>query len=147
VNVQLKLLKLYITATMRYLATLLVTLLLAVPAISVELFRYRYRAEDGGEFEYICEADEQNVPKTVSEEKAAEIAADWVTVFYHVQAGVIESQEFLTSPISHWLFCFSDTLQGSMQRMLSSYCFPTGWLFSRKSRNGFNCRSGFPRRG
>jgi hypothetical protein len=90
VNVQLKLLKLYITATMRYLATLLVTLLLAVPAISVELFRYRYRAEDGGEFEYICEADEQNVPKTVSEEKAAEIAADWVTVFYHVQAGVIE---------------------------------------------------------
>jgi hypothetical protein len=73
VNVQLKLLKLYITATMRYLATLLVTLLLAVPAISVELFRYRYRAEDGGEFEYICEADEQNVPKTVSEGKAAEI--------------------------------------------------------------------------
>ena len=59
-NVQLKLLKLYITATMRYLATLLVTLLLAVPAISVELFRYRYRAEDGGEFEYIFEADEQS---------------------------------------------------------------------------------------
>ena len=76
VNVQLKLLKLYITATMRYLATLLVTLLLAVPPISVELVRYRYRAEDGGEFEYICEADEQNVPKTVSQEKAAEIAAD-----------------------------------------------------------------------
>jgi hypothetical protein len=36
VNVQLKLLKLYITATMRYLARLLLTLLLAVPAISVE---------------------------------------------------------------------------------------------------------------
>jgi len=132
VNVQLKLLKLYITATMRYLATLLVTLLLAVPAISVELFRYRYRAEDGGEFEYICEADEQNVPKTVSEEKAAEIAADWVTVFYHVQAGVIESQEFLTSPIPHWLFCFSDTLQGSMQRMLFVVLLPNGMVVQPK---------------
>ena len=129
-NVQLKLLKLYITATMRYLATLLVTLLLAVPAISVELFRYR--AEYGGEFEYICEADEQNLPKTVSEEKAAEIAADWVTVFYHVQAGVIESQEFLTSPISHWLFCFSDTLQGSMQRMLFVVLLPNGMVVQPK---------------
>ena len=89
---------------MRYLATVLVTLLLAVPAISVELFRYRYRAEDGGEFEYIFEADEQNVPKTASQEKVAEIAADWVTVFYHVQAGVMETQEFITSPIPHWLF-------------------------------------------
>jgi hypothetical protein len=38
--------------------------------------------------------------------EAAEIAADWVTVFYHVQAGVIETQEFLKSPIPHWLFCF-----------------------------------------
>ena len=146
-NVQLKLLKLYITATMRYLATLLVTLLLAVPAISVELLRYRYRAEDGGEFEYICEADEQNVPKTVSEEKAAEIAADWVTVFYHVQAGVIESQEFLTSPISHWLSVSRTRFRARCNECFSSYCFPTGWLFSRKSRNGFNCRSGFPRRG
>ena len=59
-----------------------------------------------GEFEYIFEADEQNVPKTVSQEKAADIAADWVTVFYHVQAGVIETQEFITSPIPHWLFLF-----------------------------------------
>jgi len=32
-------------------------------------------------FEYIFETDEQNGPKAVSQEKAVEIAADWVTVF------------------------------------------------------------------
>ena len=33
---------------MRYLATGLVTLLLSLPALSVELFRYRGAAKDGG---------------------------------------------------------------------------------------------------
>ena len=55
-----------------------------------------------------------------------------VTVFYHVQAGVIESQEFLTSPIPHWLFCFSDTLQGSMQRMLFVVLLPNGMVVQPK---------------
>ena len=45
------------------------------------------------------ENDEQSAPKTVSDQKAAEIAADWVTSFYHVQVGAIESQEFRTRPI------------------------------------------------
>ena len=39
------------------LATILITLLLAVPAISVELFRYRGAAKDGGTLEYVFEAD------------------------------------------------------------------------------------------
>ena len=56
---------------MRYLATILITLLLATPAMSVELFRYRGAAMDGGTLEYIFETDEQDVPKTVSKEKAA----------------------------------------------------------------------------
>ena len=43
--------------------------------------RPRDRVEDGGQFEYIFETDEQNGPKAVSQEKAVEIAADWVTVF------------------------------------------------------------------
>ena len=46
----------------------------------VELFRYRGAANDGGTLEYIFESDE-HVPKTVSKEKAAEIAADFVTTF------------------------------------------------------------------
>ena len=38
---------------MRYLATILITLLLATPAMSVELFRYRGAAMDDGTLEYI----------------------------------------------------------------------------------------------
>ena len=38
---------------------------------------------DGGTLEYIFETDEQDVPKTVSKEKAAEIAADFMTTFDH----------------------------------------------------------------
>jgi hypothetical protein len=81
---------------MPYLASILLTLLLAVPAMSVELFRYRGAAKDGGTLEYVFESDEQDVPKTVSKEKAAEIAADFVTTFYHAQIGALETQEFRT---------------------------------------------------
>ena len=42
---------------MRYLATILITLLLAVPAMSVELFRYRGAAKDVGTLEYVFEAE------------------------------------------------------------------------------------------
>jgi hypothetical protein len=41
---------------MRYLATGLVTILLLLPALSVELFRYRGAAKDGGTLEYVFEA-------------------------------------------------------------------------------------------
>ena len=73
----------------RYLATILITLLLAIPAMPVELFRYRGAANDGGTLEYILESDEQDVPKTVSKAKAAESAADFVTTFYHAQIGAL----------------------------------------------------------
>jgi hypothetical protein len=46
---------------MRYLATGLVTILLLLPALSVELFRYRGAAKDGGTLEYVFEAGEQNL--------------------------------------------------------------------------------------
>ena len=55
---------------MAFVATILITLSLAVPAMSVELFRYRGAAMDGGTLEYIFETDEQDVPKTVSKEKS-----------------------------------------------------------------------------
>src|SRR3984893_5641068 len=63
----------------RYLATglVLVLFLLSLPALSVELFRYRGAAKDGGTLEYVFEAGEQNSPDAVTKEKAAEIAADF----------------------------------------------------------------------
>ena len=82
---------------------ILTTLLLATPAMSVELFRYRGAAMDGGTLEYIFETDEQDFPKTISKEKAAEIAADFVTTFYHAQIGALETQEFRTQPVPFWL--------------------------------------------
>ena len=49
---------------MPYFATILITFLLAVPAMSLELFRYRGAAMDGGTLEYIFETDEQDVART-----------------------------------------------------------------------------------
>ena len=89
---------------MRHLATILVILLLAVPAMSVELFRYRYNGADGGQYEAVFEADEQSVGKTVDKEKAVEIAMVWMQAFYGEQVGTIESQELKTEPVPHWLF-------------------------------------------
>jgi hypothetical protein len=83
---------------MRYLATGLVTLLLSLTAQSGELFRYQGAAKDGGTLEYVFEAGKQNSADAVTKEKAAEIAADFVTTFYHVQVGALETQEFRTVP-------------------------------------------------
>src|SRR6202521_3578924 len=111
---------------MRHLATILITLLLAAPAFSVELFRYRGAAKDGGTLEYIFEAGEQNSPNAVTKEKAAEIAADFMTTFYHVQIGALETQEFRTSPVPFWLVCFSDTIKGPLRQMFFVVLLPDG---------------------
>ena len=47
---------------MRYLATGLITLLLPLPALSVELFRYRGAAKDGGILEYVFEPVNRILP-------------------------------------------------------------------------------------
>ena len=104
-------------ATMLRLTTILITLLLAVPAMSVELFRYRGAAKDGGTLEYVFDAGEQNSPNAITKEKAAEIAADFMTTFYHVQVGALETQEFRTTPVPFWLISFSDTIKGPMRQM------------------------------
>ena len=72
---------------MRCLAGILLTFLPTIPAMSLELFRYRGAAKDGGTLEHVFEAGEQNSPNAVTKEKAAEIAADFMTTFYHVQIG------------------------------------------------------------
>jgi hypothetical protein len=76
------------------LTTILITFFLAIPAMSVELFRYRGAAKDGGTLGYVFEAGDQNSPNAITKEKAAEIAADFMTTFYHEQVGALETQEF-----------------------------------------------------
>ena len=111
---------------MRYLATSLTMLLLTIPAMSDELFRYRGAAKDGGTLEYVFEAGEQNAPNAVTKEKAAEIAADFMTTFYHVQVGALETQEFRTTPVPFWLISFSDTIKGPMRQMYFVVLLPDG---------------------
>jgi hypothetical protein len=84
---------------MRYIAAILMILLLATHSFAVELYRYRGAAKDGGTLDYVFEAGEQNSPNAVTKEKAAEITADFMTTFYHVQVGALETQEYRTTPV------------------------------------------------
>ena len=90
------------------------------------LFRYRGAAKDGGTLEYVFEAGEQNSPNAVTKEKAAEIAADFMTTFYHVQVGALETHKFRTSPVPFWLVCFSDTVKGPLRQMFFVVLLPDG---------------------
>jgi hypothetical protein len=117
-----------VEAAMRYLSTFLIVLSMILPAMSVELFRYRGAAKDGGTLEYIFEAADQNSPNAVTKEKAAEIAADFMTTFYHVQVGALETQEFRTSPVPFWLVCFSDTVKGPLRQMFFVVLLPDGMV-------------------
>ena len=94
--------------------------------MSVELFRYRGVAKDGGTLEYVFEASEQNSPNAITKEKVAEIAADFMTTFYHVQVGALETQEFRTQPVPFWLICFSDTIKGPLRQLFFVVLLPDG---------------------
>ena len=118
---------------MRYLAAILITILLSLPAMSVEVFRYRGAAMDGGTLEYIFETDEQDVPKTVSKEKAAEIAADFVTTFYHAQIGALETQEFRTQPVPFWLVWTNVNYAESAHIIRTSITLPKQSLYPLNS--------------
>jgi hypothetical protein len=74
----------------------------------------------------VFEAGEQNSPNAITKEKAAEIAADFMTTFYDVQVGALEAQEFRTSPVPFWLVCFSDTVKGTMRQMFFVVLLPDG---------------------
>ena len=110
------------------LATFLVSLMLAIPSMAVELFRYRGAARDGGTLEYIFETDEENLPQTVSKEKVAEIAAEFMTSFYHIQIGARETQEFRTTPDPFWLVSFSEASQGPAKQMYFVVVLPNGTI-------------------
>jgi hypothetical protein len=108
------------------LSILAFALLLVTPAFAVELFRYRGAAKDGGTLEYVFEAGEQNSPNAVTKGKVAEIAADFMTTFYHVQVGALETQEFRTQPVPFWLVCFSDTIKGPLRQLFFVLLLPDG---------------------
>ena len=74
---------------MPYLPAVVLDVFLAVPSLLVELFRYRYHAEDGAELEYVFETDEQSVQKTVDKENAVEIG---MATFYGVQVGTMKAR-------------------------------------------------------
>ena len=61
---------------MRYLATGLVTLLLPLPALSVELFRYRGAAKDGGTLEYVFEALFENIAERTARYPVAHASSE-----------------------------------------------------------------------
>jgi hypothetical protein len=50
----------------------------------------------------------QNSPNAVTKDKAAGIAADFMTTFYHVQIGALETQEFRFGSYEHRPACSLD---------------------------------------
>src|SRR6202790_4028148 len=108
------------------LATIATILLMATPVIAVELFRYRGAAKDVGKLEYVFDAGDQNSPNAITKEKVAEIAADFMTTFYHEQVGALETQEFRTQPVPFWLVCFSDTIKRPLRQLFFVVLLPDG---------------------
>jgi hypothetical protein len=61
---------------------------------------------------------------TVSKERVAEIAADFMTTFYGVQVGALETQELHTTPVPFWLISFSDTIKEPLRDMFFVVVLP-----------------------
>jgi hypothetical protein len=110
---------------MRYLAAVFMFMLVG-SAIAAKLFRYRGAADDGGTLEYIFETDQRDVPATVTKDKVAEIAAEFMATFYQVQVGALETQELRTAPTPFWLVCFSDTIEGRLRQLFFVVVMPDG---------------------
>ena len=123
---------------MRHLATILISLFLTGPAMSFELFRCRGAAKDGGTLEYVFEAGEQNSPNAITKEKAAEIAADFMTTFTTSKIGALETQEFRTALAPFWLICFSDSIKGPLRQMDFVALLPVGRLLAKGGRKVFD---------
>ena len=83
------------------LSLIAVIVISATPAFAIELFRYRGAAKEGGTLEYVFEAGGQNSPNAITKDKVAEIAADFMTAFYHAQVGALETQEFIDHPLPY----------------------------------------------
>jgi hypothetical protein len=89
-----------------------------------ELVRYE-AAMDGGTLEYVFEAGELSLPQTVTKEKVAEIAANFMTTFYGISVGTLETQELREKPKPFWLVSFSDTIK-PLHQMFFAVVLPDG---------------------
>jgi hypothetical protein len=71
--------------------------------------------------------------KTVSEEKAAYIAMDWMRVFYGIQVGTMETQEFRTRANTTFGFSvFRTRLKEPIERMFFVVLLPSGMVVEPK---------------
>ena len=91
-------------------------------------FSTSWKRRDGGTLEYVFDSDAQSVLQTVTKEKVAEIAADFMTTYYGVQVGALETQELRQQPIPFWLVCFSDTVKGSLRQLFFVIVLPDGTI-------------------
>jgi hypothetical protein len=124
---------------MRCLADILVTFLLPIPAVSVGLFRYRGAAKDGGTLEYIFEAGEQNSPNAVTKEKAAQIAADFMTAFYHTHRSARwRLRNLRQPPFRFGSSAFRTRLKDRCGKCSLSFSCRTGRSLCQAWRSGFN---------
>ena len=115
--------------------TATILIMLATPAVSAELFRYRGAARDGGTLEYVFESEEKNLPQSVAKEKVAEIAAEFMTTFYGIQVGGLETQEFRMEPMPFWLVCFSEAIKGPMHQLYFVVVLPNGAVVEPRVTN------------
>jgi hypothetical protein len=56
----------------------------------------------------------------------AEIAAEFMTTFYGVQVGALQSQEFRQQPMPFCLVSFSETVKGPMHQLYFVVVLPNG---------------------
>jgi hypothetical protein len=111
-----------------FIAAVLLGLLVPEFADAGELFRYTLPTKDGRKFEYVFESSAQPPPRSTTREQAARISANWMITFYHVQPGSFEYAEFYEKPLPHWLVCFADTANGSIQHLLFAVVLPDGQI-------------------
>jgi hypothetical protein len=71
------------------------------------------------------DVDEQSGANVATKEKVAEIAADVMTTFYHVNVGALETQKFRTTPLPSG-FAFSDTIKGPLRQLFFVVLLPDG---------------------
>jgi hypothetical protein len=56
----------------------------------------------------------------------AHIAANWMTTFYGLQFGALETQELRTEPVPFWLLSFADTVKGAIHQLSFAVVLPDG---------------------
>jgi hypothetical protein len=112
---------------MRYLAAAFM-FILAASVTAAELFRYRGAADDGGTLKYIFETDQRDVPATATKDKVAEIAAEFMTTFYHVQIGALETPGASDRADAVLVGLFSDTIKGPLRQLFFVVVMPDGTI-------------------